>query len=428
MKLGRDRTIRRRTACFFLLVYIISHLLSITWEIKSFAQDEPLTEAASALLFDARRGQVIISKSPDELTHSSLAHRIMTALITLEKADAEATVTASKDAASTEGATLNLSVGEKYSVRNLLYALVLTGSPDAAKAIAEYVGGSEDGFVKLMNEHALKLGMSNTVFVNCTGEYDENQHTTANDISILIRHALTNSEFNRFFGTQAKPWYDKTKTILLTSTNNMFWSYTGTDGGMTASSDKDVHSIITTATKNNMRLVCLLLDVPSKSMYSDSINFLDYGFENYLYGTLVPAGASQRVVTVDGQNLNLVPAADVYYIYPKGQKFIKDISINVDESKLKPPITKNTIVGMLTYTLMDDTVIKVDLYPDREILPKKTTAQILRDRIKENMELIYVIIGLIILEIIMGIVKLTRFIKRKAVKVSARRRSRGRLS
>jgi len=163
-------------------------------------------------------------------------------------------------------------------------------------------------------------------------------------------------------------------------------------------------------------------------MYSDSINFLDYGFENYLYGTLVPAGASQRVVTVDGQNLNLVPAADVYYIYPKGQKFIKDISINVDESKLKPPITKNTIVGMLTYTLMDDTVIKVDLYPDREILPKKTTAQILRDRIKENMELIYVIIGLIILEIIMGIVKLTRFIKRKAVKVSARRRSRGRLS
>lgn len=428
MTIGRNKLIRSRAACILALFYIVSQVLMVNLDLKAFAADEPATEAASALLIDARRGQVIISKSPDELTHSALAHRIIAALVALEKADIEGMVTASKDAASVEGATLSLSVGEKYSIKNLLYALVLTGSRDATMAIAEYVGGSEDGFVKLMNEYALKLGMNNTVFVNCTGDYDEKQHTTANDIGILIRHALTNTEFSRFFGTQAKPWYDKTKTLLLTSTNNMFWSYTGTDGGITSNTDEDIQSLVTTATKNNMRLVCILLDVPAKSAYTDSINFFDYGFDNFMYGTLVPAGASQRVVTVDGQNLNLVPANDVYYIYPKGQKYVKDISISVDESKLKPPITKNTIMGMLTYTLMDGTVINVELYPDREILPKKTTVQIMKDRIKENMEIIYVVIGLTVLEVIMGMVKIVRFIKRKAVQASVRRRSRGRFS
>ncbi|MCX7773121.1 MAG: D-alanyl-D-alanine carboxypeptidase, partial [Clostridia bacterium] len=119
--------------------------------------DKPNTEAVSALLFDARRGQVLTSKAPEEPTHSPLASRIMAVLITLEKADMEAMVTASKDVVNVEGASLKLSVGEKYAVKNLLNAVVLTGANDATKALAEYVGGSEQGFVQMMNEYATKL-------------------------------------------------------------------------------------------------------------------------------------------------------------------------------------------------------------------------------------------------------------------------------
>lgn len=414
---------RRRLILAWALLFIMISMLLSGFTPKAFAKEseKPQTEAVSAILFDARRGQIIYSKTSEELTNSSLANRIMAVLMTLEKADPESLVTASKDAVNVEGATLKLSVGEKYAVKNLLYALLLTGSNDAAIALAEFVGGSEAGFVKMMNDKALELGMENTHFTNSTGAFNEEQVTTISDVQILMKYALAKTDFNRFFATQAKPWYDNSKTLLLTNTNNMFWNYNDTDGGATSSVDKELQSIVTTVTRNNMRLVCILLDVPTKSMYTDSITLMNYGFDNYLYGTLVSAGVSQKSVTVEGQTLNLIPTQDVHYIYPRGQSYIKNITINVDESKLKPPITKNTIVGMLTYTLTDETTINVELYPDREILPQKTQRQLLQEKLIENKELLYVILGLILLELIMGSTKLFGLIKKQIIKNQVRR-------
>lgn len=415
---------RLRYITIFLLIALLTVWLEVSFENTAFADDEtnmPQTDAVSAILFDAHRGQILFAKTSDEKSFSPLANRIMTALIILEKVDAEALIIASKDAANAEGATLNLTVGEKYVTKNLLTAFLLTGSPDAAITLAEYVGGSETGFVKLMNEYAVNLGLSNTKFTNSVGRYDEKQYTTINDILILMKYALSNSSFNRLFTTQAKPWYDDRKTMVLTNTNNMFWSYPGTDGGITAEYDADFQSIVTTATKNNMRLVCVLLDVPTKSMYNDSINILNYGFDNYLYGTLVSAGSSQQAITVEGQSLNLIVTSDIEYVYPKGQDYIKDIAINVDQSKLKLPITKNTVVGMLTFILEDDTAINIELYPDREILPQKTKSQVLKERLTENRELIYVIIGLILLELIVGVYKLFTYIKKKCNSIRAKK-------
>ncbi|MGI6085683.1 MAG: D-alanyl-D-alanine carboxypeptidase family protein [Acetivibrionales bacterium] len=409
----------RYSIIFLLVASLATWIQALSPENKAFALEEsnkPKTDAVSAILFDARRGQILFSKISDEQSFSPLASRIMTALIVLEKVDTEAMIIASKEAAATEGGTLKLTVGGKYVTKNLLTALLLTGAPDAAITLAEYVGGSEDGFVDIMNEYAVNLGLSDTKFTNCVGKYDEKQYTTTDDILILMKYALSNSSFNRLFSTQAKPWYDEHKTMVLTNTNYMFWSYPGTDGGITAGYDADFQSIVTTATKNNMRLVCVLLDVPTESMYNDSIDILNYGFDNFLYGTLVAAGSSQRAITVEGQSLNLIVASDVEYVYPKGQDYIKDIAINIDQSKLKLPITKNTVVGMLTFILEDDTAINVELFPDREILPQKTKSQIIKERLSESRELIYVIIGLIIIELIIGFYKIFNFIKKKYIK------------
>ncbi|NLX64152.1 MAG: D-alanyl-D-alanine carboxypeptidase [Clostridiaceae bacterium] len=406
------------------VIALLTACLEFSLHNAAFADDgsnKPKTDAVSAMLFDARRGQILFKKTSDEKSYTPLASRIMTTLIILEKVDLETMIIASKEAANAEGATLKLTVGEKYSTRNLLTALLLTGSPDAAITLAEYVGGSEEGFVSIMNEYAANLGLSNTRFTNVVGRYDENQYTTIEDMHALMKYALSNSSFNRLFGTQAKPWYDEHKTMVLTNTNNMFWSYPSTDGGATAGYDADFQSIVTTATKNNMRLVCVLLDVPTKSMYNDSIEILNYGFDNFLHGTLVTAGSAQQAITVEGQSLNLIVTSDVYYVHPKGEDYIKDVAINVDQSKLKLPITKNTVVGMLTFILEDDTAINVELYPDREILPQKTKRQILKERFMENRELVYVIIGLIIIELIMGTYKLFNFIKKKIIGFKAKK-------
>ena len=399
-----------------LVGFVIAAPLSRVTAFAADQENQPSLEAISALLVDARRGQVIYSKDADEHVKTPLANKLLAALIALEKSAADAMVTASKEAVNVEGATLELTVGEKYSVRSMIYAILLTGANDAAKAIAEHVGGSEAGFVQLMNEYAARIGMTDTRFTNVTGLYDEGQYTTARDIALLLRTALANAEFNRVFSTQAKPWYDENRTVLLTNANNMFWSYEGTDGGILGYFDPSVQSIVTSATKNSMRLICILVEVPAEEAYTESAQLFNYGFENYRYGTLVAAGSVQKSVVIADETVNLIPTADIHYIYPRGQNYIKNVSINVDEAKLKPPVTKNSIVGIMTFTLMDDTVITVELYPDKEILPKKTEAQILRERMKENMELIYVIIGLLVLEAILLISKVVTLVRKKRFK------------
>jgi D-alanyl-D-alanine carboxypeptidase/D-alanyl-D-alanine carboxypeptidase (penicillin-binding protein 5/6) len=399
-----------------LVAFVFLASLTGTVALAADNENQPSLEAISALLVDARRGQVVYTKSADEHVKTPLSNRLITALIALEKSTPDAMVTASNEAISVEGASLELTVGEKYSVRNMVYALLLTGANDAAKAIAEHVGGGETGFVQLMNEYAAKIGMNDTRFTNVTGLYDERQYTTAQDIALLLRTALANTEFNRVFSAQAKPWYTENRTLLLTNSNNMFWSYEGTDGGVLGYFDPSVQSIVTSATKNSMRLICILIDVPAEKVYTDSAQLFNYGFDNFRYGTLVAAGSAQKSVIIGDETVNLIPTADVHYIYPRGQNYIKNVSINVDEAKLKPPVTKNSIVGIMTFTLMDDTVINVELYPDKEILPKKTEAQILRERLKENMELIYVIIALLVLEVILLISKVVTLIRKKRLK------------
>ena len=413
----------------FIIIFSIIALLTsgffFSLQLASFALedfDSLQIDTVSAILFDARRGQVLYSNTSDEKTHSPFSNRLVVALLVLEKLDTETMIIASKDAANIEDATLKLSVGEKYAVKNLLNASLLTGSPDATLVLAEHIGGSEENFVELMNEFAINLGMKNTHFTDSIGAFDESQFTTLDDMVVLMQYALKNTSFDRLFATRAKPWYGATKTLLLKNTNTMFWSYPGTDGGITAGYHADWQSIITTVTKNNMRLVCILMDVPTKSMYNDSINILNLGFDNFMFGSLVSAGTSQQSITIEGQTLNLVAQSEVNYVFPKGQDFIRDVTISVDQTKLKPPITTSTIVGTLTFILEDDTIVNVDLYPDREVLPQKTKKQVLMERILGNKEIVIVIMGLVLLEIILGGIKLFQYFKRKVIKKKSKRR------
>ena len=217
--------IKRHTAAISL-----AFILFLSLPVSAFAS-EPMIEAASALMLELRRGQVLYSKNPDEPLHIAAASKLMTALIAIEKLDPNTMVTASKEAVNAEGALLGLTVGEKYQTESLIYALMLYNANDATIALAEAVGGTVDGFVKMMNDYASSLNMTNTVYANPTGTYNENQRTTASDLAKLLRHALTtNSTFDTVFSSQAKPWFDEEKTIVLTNLNDMFWSYDGVDG------------------------------------------------------------------------------------------------------------------------------------------------------------------------------------------------------
>lgn len=390
---------RFRQIIHFGLVFLcVFHLSPL---IVAADDNVPTIQSFSSLIIEANRGQVLFAQNADEQVQASIASKMMTVLIALETAKPDAMITASNEAANVEGASMHLRIGEKYSVEALVYAVMLNNADDAALTLAEYVGGDIDSFVIKMNETAAKIGMSKTYFTNPTGASNPLQLTTATDIAKFLKIALENASFSRVFGAQAKPWYDDQKTVLMTNHNEMFWSFEGTDGGMATQSGESTLNYVTSVTRNGLQLLLIQLEAPEDVVESEATQLLTTAFDNFRYGTLVSAGQVLKTITVQDQNINLVPSAVVRYVYPVGENFVSDLSINVNDKLLKPPILKTDIIGVATYTLEDGTIIQVDLFPDREWLPEKTRLETFKERLNENKELLYLIGLLSVLELVM---------------------------
>lgn len=145
----------------------------------------------------------------------------------------------------------------------------------------------------------------------------------------------------------------------------MFWSYDGVDGGKVDYNDPKFQTVITTVTRGQQRLLCILLDSPSDSMYSDSMKLFDYGFTNFRRGILVAKGQTMDRAIIEGHEVPLVVGSDVYYTYPVGDNYILEFKIEKVNENFKLPLYKNTLLGTAKFTLADGTVITVDLFPDR---------------------------------------------------------------
>jgi D-alanyl-D-alanine carboxypeptidase (penicillin-binding protein 5/6) len=365
----------------------------------------PVVKSPSTILIEAERGQVLYHKSPNLKLHISVANKIMTAVLAIEKGNLESKVTISKESTSSEGSVLFLTVGEKYTVEDLLNAIIITNANDAAIALAEHIGGDIDKFVEMMNNKAKELKMDNTYFANPTGLSNENQYTTAKDIAILIRYALTLPDFNRIFSYRAVPWINSDGVELLTNSNQLFWSYDGVDGGKTGYNKIDKQSSITTATRNSRRLIAIVLDAPENDVFTDSATLLDYGFSNFKRGILVHKNQSLQSTMVGNKEINLISISDIYYTYPIGEDYVSNVEINVNKD-LSLPILKSRVIGLARYTLKDGTVIDINLYPDTDVYPPENTYTKLVNKLKEYKDLYILVIFLLVTEILVIIYKI----------------------
>jgi D-alanyl-D-alanine carboxypeptidase/D-alanyl-D-alanine carboxypeptidase (penicillin-binding protein 5/6) len=366
----------------------------------------------SYILIDASRGQVLLSKNPEEKLHISAACKLMTVLIAIENSDLYSNVTISKESVDAEGSALSLEVGEKYMLEDLLYGIMLTSANDAAKAVAEHVSGSIPNFVSRMIETAAKLKMNNTHFTNPTGLYDAEQYTTASDIVSMIKYAIGNSSFRRVFSARARPWVHQDKsTAILTSPNKLFWSYEGIEGGKMGYNNKEKQSLIAYAKRDGIDLICVVLDTPEKRLFPDSSSIMDYGFTNFMKSTLVKRGDRLGTINVEGSEINLIAAEDIYYLHPEGESYIQNVSVSSDPGL---PLKKNKVAGTATFKLTDGTIIDAALYPEREIVPPEDFITVAMQKLKANKDIMYLIYFLIALEIFLLLTKILRRIFRKA--------------
>lgn len=395
-----------------LSIFIISVLCILPVSVSA-APEDALSEltADSAILVDTLRGQILFGKASTKKIHVSTACKIMTAILTIENSNLDSLVTVSKDASNVSGSLLSLEIGEKYDITDLLNAVILTSANDATLALAEFVSGNVDTFVDLMNKKAAQLKMSDTLFKNPTGLYHKDQYTTAYDLSLLINYAIENETFDAFFSSKASPWNYNNNSKILVNSNKLFWSYDGIDGGKTGYNEENKLSVVTTATRNDIRLISIVLDSNSEKALEDSTLLLDYGFKNFRKGILVKKDQVLKNTSINQKNVDLVSNEDIYYVHPVGENYIKNVAFDMEKNI--STITKDKILGIATYTLSDNTKIDVSLYSNIEIFPEEGLIHSLYKKLASHKEIFALVIILVIIEIILVAHNLYKFLRKK---------------
>lgn len=267
-----------------------------------FTTDDISISAASAILIDASSKRVIFEKDASSRRPMASTTKIMTALIALEAGDLARTVSVSEEAVGVEGSSVYLSSGDRLTLDDLIWALMLESANDAAAAIAIEVAGSVDGFAELMNKRAAELGLCDTHFTNPHGLDDEAHYTTARDLSMLAAYALKDPTFREIVSTYKHSINVGDETRSLLNHNKLLKQYDGAIGVKTGYTKRSGRCLVSAAERDGVELIAVTLDAPDD--WNDHRIMLDYGFELLESRDIIAEGGSVFILPCIGGEKN----------------------------------------------------------------------------------------------------------------------------
>ena len=275
--------------------------------------------AQSAILLEAQSGKILLDKNAHKVMSMASTTKIMTAVVAIESGDLEATVTVPKAAVGIEGSSIYLCEGEKLTLEDLLFALMLSSANDAATAIAIAVAGSEESFVAMMNKTADKIGLLSTHFDNPHGLDSETHYTTAYDLARLTVYALNLPKFRAVTSTYKHtiPLAGNESARLLVNHNKLLRSYEGIIGVKTGFTKKSGRCLVSAAERDGTVLVAVTLKAPND--WQDHKAMLDYGFDSFVSVKLAEVSGALEIPIISG-NVASLPCAvrdDIYALLPK---------------------------------------------------------------------------------------------------------------
>lgn len=324
---------------------IIGLILWISFTVNVSASGGPNVSARNAVLIEQSTGRILYEKKAHEERLIASITKIMTAILAVESGKMDKTVTVSKNAAHTEGSSVYLEEGEKIKLKDLVYGLMLRSGNDAAVAIAEYLGGSVEGFSYLMNEKAAWIGMQNSSFDNPHGLDSETHYSTAYDMALLMKHAMDNDTFREISGTE---WFkSENRTYSWKNKNKLLTSYyeycTGGKTGYTRAAGR---TLVSSAHKDGMDLIAVTLNAPDD--WNDHQALFEWGFKNFELETLQKEGELPEQWIFDNQTA----------YFPKTQKYpLTREEVSRVEAKWIPQTDKNSdILGRMFYELDDQEI------------------------------------------------------------------------
>lgn len=304
----------------------------------------PLKANASVIVMDADSNRVLYGSNEYDKKLIASTSKIMTSLVVLNNANIEDIVTITPSVLRSFGSGIYIEVGEKISVENLLYGLMLRSGNDAALAIASHVAGSKDSFVFIMNEMAHNIGMKNSSFVNPSG-LEENDGSanmsTAYDMAILMRYAMQNKDFRRITSTKEIMVKSSMKTYKWLNKNKLLRTYEYCTGGKTGFTEKARRTLVTSAEKDGMSLVIVT--------FNDGNDFSDHKelYEKYFNGY-------ERIKVLD-------KTSDYGEYYKLRNDFYL---VKKDDDKIETNVIKNSTSGAIDGSIVG----KVEVILNGEVI------------------------------------------------------------
>ena len=342
--------------------------LSTSPIILANASSSPSLSAKSAVLIDADSGAVLFEKNADERLSMASTTKIMTALVAIESCDITKEVSIPREAVGVEGSSIYLYEGEKLTLQDLLYAMLLESANDAATAIAIEVGGSVENFAEMMNKKASSLGLENTHFENPHGLDGESHYTTARELGKIASCAMGNETFCQIVSTYKKtiPLNGTEGVRLLINHNKLLKNYDGAMGIKTGYTKKSGRCLVSCAERDGLRLIGVTLSAPDD--WRDHKALLDYGFSLYESRLLYKKGEFKHILPMiggEGEYVTLSNREDIRITLPKSQTEIK---YTVEAKQFEyAPISENTVMGTLYCSSDGVRVAEVPLYADYSV-------------------------------------------------------------
>lgn len=359
-------------------IFIILLIFCILPIQKVNAVDDDITpNAKSAILIEANSKQVLYQKNAQEKLYPASTTKIMTMILMFEaindqKISFDDKITTSKYAASMGGSQVYLEVGEKMSLQDMFKSIAIASANDASVAVGEYIAGSIEKFVTMMNEKAKELNLKNTHFKNATGLHDPDHYTCANDLAIMAAYLIKIGGDDLLNVTSLYDSYireDTKQSFWLVNTNKLLKQYDGVDGLKTGYTKEAGYCLVTTAKRDNHRIIGVLMNESApKTRNQEMCNLLDYGFNNYQQITLFKKDSVIEQHLVDKMdNLSIDVKCKQDIVYTKAKSSNEKATTKITYQKDILPIKQGDTVGNLEVIVNGKTIANYELYSGNNV-------------------------------------------------------------
>jgi D-alanyl-D-alanine carboxypeptidase (penicillin-binding protein 5/6) len=353
-----------------LIIAICFILSGFTFQPKEKSRNINL-DCVAGVVIDQDSGRILYGKNENKILPMASTTKIITAIVAIEKGNLKDVVVVSKKAASISGSSAGLKPGEKVSLEELIYGLMLRSGNDAAVAIAEHISGSVENFAKLMNDKAMEIGAYNTSFKTPHGLDTENHFTTAEDLAKITAYAMKNEFFAKVASTkQVSSGISGNFNRTYSNINKFIYRVENADGVKTGYTGNAGKCLVASVKHEHGRYICVVLN--SRDRWRDAEKLTRFANENYKFIKVFNEGEAVKRLRVYGGNQKyIVGKLDRDSYLPVLPEETQNIKLDLyAPSVLFSPIKENEIVGNAVVYINDKIVAKYPIYSDREIKRK----------------------------------------------------------